>query len=45
MSAAAVEAVRPGWRVAFSRARRPVSPTRWNGGPDDAGERPDESGG
>src|SRR5436309_5758286 len=26
ISAAAVAAVRPGWRIAFSRARRPVIP-------------------
>ena len=33
MSAAAVAAVRPGWRTLFSRASRPVTPRRANGAP------------
>ena len=32
ISAAAVDAVRPGWRTAFSRARRPAAPPRLRAG-------------
>ncbi len=42
ISAAAVTAVRPGWRTLFSRARRPVMPQALERRADDAGDRPDQ---
>ena len=44
ISAAAVAAVRPGWRIAFSRASRPGKPAkRCAGRPSDRRQRPHQA--